>query len=80
MCIDRRTRFVEAEFRVAIGQVEAGLKERADRSNVFPISLEDIGLNPVFLDGGGDDILTEICEVVVQAFDENVAFEDVDSH
>ena len=81
MGIDRRSQAsLKLNFGIAIGQVQAGLEERADSSDVFPISLKDIGLNPVFLDGGGNDVLTEIGEVIVQAFDKNVAFEDVDSH
>jgi hypothetical protein len=43
----------EVELRPVVGLVEAGLEEAADRADVLPIALEDVGVDTALLDGPG---------------------------
>src|SRR4029077_18169047 len=80
VCIDGSSGLVKAEFGIGIGEVETGLEKCADCSDVLPISLKNIGLHLVFIDGCWNDILAEIGEVIVEAFLENAAIEHIDTH
>ena len=80
MCIDRRARFIESETWICIRQVEISLKERANRSDILPISLEDVGPHGVFPDSRRDDVFTKVGEIVVETFPKNVALEHINTH
>ena len=78
MGVDGCSGLVEVKFGIRIAQVEIRLEKRTDCSDVLPISLKNIGLHLVSLDGRGNDILAEIGQVIVETFLENFSLEQVD--
>ena len=80
MRVDRRPGLIKVESGIVVCQVEIGLEEGVDRSDVLPISLKNIGLHLVFIDGCWNDILAEIGEVIVEAFLENFTLEQMDTY
>ena len=63
---DRRAHVEEIERGEFAAEVEIRFEEIADRSDVFPVALENVGVNFVRLDRPGDDVLTEVSEIVVE--------------
>ena len=53
--------------RIRQGQVR--FEKGPNRSNVFPVSLEDIGKDLVLLQRGWDDVLAEVLVAIVQRLD-----------
>ena len=53
--------------RIRQGQVR--FEKGANRSNVFPVSLEDIGKDLVLLQRGWDDVPSEVVVAIVQRVD-----------
>ena len=80
MRIDRRVGLKETVFRHDIGQVEIRLVKRADRSDVFPVALEDERADVPILDRRRNDVFAEIDQIVLQTFDQHVAIENVNAH
>src|SRR5208283_2424923 len=52
-----------------LGQGEVCFKEGPHRSNVLPVTLKNIGEDFVFIEGGRNDVFTEIVVTVVQCVD-----------
>src|SRR5262249_10180162 len=57
---DRRAHVEKVEPRQLGGYVEIGLEKRADRSDVLPIPLKNVGEHTVCLNGAGDDVFAEV--------------------
>ena len=70
----------EAVFRKKIGQVQISLVKCPDRSDVFPVPVEKIPAHLPLLDCLGNDMLPEIDQIVLEAFHQNVAIENVNAH
>ena len=79
--VDRRIGFEETVGGNQVGEVEIGFVKRADRSDVLPVAVKNVGAaRCAFLNRGRNDVLAEIDEIVVQTLDQHVAIEDVDAH
>ena len=77
---NRRAHVEEIEARQFGSQLQVCLEEVADRPDVLPIALINIGENAVRVDGVRDDVLAEIGQrIVEQALDE-AAVENIDAH
>ena len=70
----------KVEARQFRSHVEVGLEERADRSDVLPVTLENVGKDSVRLDGAGNDVLAEIGIGVFQQLEQDVAVEHINAH
>ena len=70
--VDRRGRIEEIEGRQRVGEIEIGLEKGADRPDVLPIALENIGLHAALVDHLGDDVLAEIDVLIVERIDEGL--------
>ena len=51
-----------------IGEIEIGFVKRAHGPDVFPVTLEDVGMDMSIFNRLRDDVFAEIGQVVVQAF------------
>src|SRR5436305_869178 len=77
---NRRAHVEEIETGQLLGEIEIRIEEASNRSDVFPITLEDVGEDAMTLDRPRNDVLAEIRLVIVQQLDHHVAVEDVDTH
>ena len=78
--VDGAARCVEAIFRLRVSHVEIRLEEGSDCANVLPVALKNVGHHLAGADGFRDDVFSEVDEFVVQAGDEGLPVEDVDTH
>src|SRR5215204_5693465 len=72
----------EIKFRKRRREVEVRLVKRADRPDVFPISIKDMRLDVVLVDGGGNYLTAEIDSGLVrlEQLDQLFVIEYVDPH
>src|ERR1035438_9865805 len=77
---DRRGHVKEVEARQFVRDIDVGLEEGANGSNVLPIALEHKGEHAQILNSVGDNMFAKIGERVVQQAADDVAVEDVDAH
>ena len=80
MCIDRRVGLKETVFRNHISEIEVSLVECADCSDVFPITFEDKRTDVSISNRLRNNVVTEIDELVLQQFNEDLPVEDVNAH
>ena len=80
MRVDRRHGVEEIELRHRIGELEIRVEESADRADVLPVALENVGVDAELREHVRDDVLAEIHEGVVERFDQHLAVENVDAH
>lgn len=70
----------EVEAGQDFGESDIGIEEGADGADILPVALEDMGIDAVGFDGGGDDVFAEVGEGVVEELYHDLAVEDVDAH
>ncbi len=70
----------EAVFGSDIGKIEIRFVKSADCSDVFPVTFKNVGAHVPLLDRLWNDMLAEIGQVIIQAFHQHGAVEDVNSH
>ena len=71
----------EVEGRIGVGECEVGVVEGADRTDVFPITVEEMSLDAVAADGHGEDVAAEVfVSCGFEEIDKEVAIEQVDAH
>src|SRR5205823_6982763 len=63
-----------------VGEMEIGFVKGANRSDICPVAVENKGTDAMRLDRSRDDVLAKVAQVVVEALDQHVAIEDVNSH
>ena len=80
MRINWRFGVEETIFRHQIGQIQIRLVKSANRSDVFPVSLEDKRAHVSILDRLWNDVLPEIDQIIFQTFDQHLSIKDVNSH
>ena len=80
MRVNRRVWLEETVFRHDIGQVQVRFVKGANRSDVLPISLVDKRADMSILDRVWDYVLSEISQIIFQAFNQHLAIEHVNSH
>ncbi len=61
-------------------QVHMGLEEGADRPDVAPVAVEEVGLDAVRVDPCGDDVAAEVDRVARQTLEQDPLSEHVDAH
>src|SRR5687767_4818394 len=54
---NRRAHIEEIKLGQHCHEVKIGLEEISDGSNIFPVTLEDVGIEPVGVDRAGNDVL-----------------------
>ena len=82
--VDGRFGVVELKVRRVLGQVQVGLEEALDGSNVLPVIVEQVRLHlGAVLRGLRDDFATEIIVlrvILIQELHEHLLLKDVDTH
>src|SRR5207248_9843026 len=79
MSVNRRVRFEKTIGWNQVGEIEIGFVEGANRSDIFPVAVENIGPDIARLDRSRDDVLAKIEQIVVKTLDQYVAIEDLTS-
>src|SRR5947207_87518 len=80
MSVNRRVGFEKTVGWNQVGEIEIGFVKGANRSDIFPVAVENKGTDAMRLDRSRDDVLAKVEQVVVEALDQHVAIEDVNSH
>src|SRR4029453_14218512 len=70
MRVDRRLRFEKAILGNNVGQIQIGLIESPDGSNILPDTLKDKCAYVSVFDRVWDDMFAEIHQIVLQTFDQ----------
>ena len=78
--VDRRLHLEEVKLWQRRGHVQVGLEEGANRADVLPVTLVHMGVDGVRVDGARDDVLAEVCHLVLEQLDERLPVEQVDTH
>ena len=78
--IDRRRRLKKTILRQQIRQVEIRFVKGADRSDVFPVPVENVTAHLPLLDRLRDNVFPKVHQVVVQAFHQDVPVKYVNAH
>ena len=72
---DRRVHVEKIEPWQFRSEIKVGFEEGADRSDVFPITLEHVGIDAIGLNGMRNDVLAEIGVVVVEQMADQITAE-----
>ena len=80
MRIDRLVFVVDVELRSRFGQIDIRFVKTADRSDIFPITVEDIRIDFFRFYRCGDYLFSEIGHIVVEHFIHDGSVEDIDTH
>ena len=80
MCVDRHLFIVEVEAWLVGSKVQVCFVEGLYSSDIFPVAVEEIGCNRLGLDDVWNDLLTEVCLIIVEGKLHFLCIEDVDTH
>ena len=80
MGINRRIGFEETVGGNQVGEIEIGFVKGANRSDILPVAIENVGADVARLNCSRNDVLAKIKEIVVETLDQHVAIEDVNAH
>ena len=78
--VNRRLRVEEIELRQLMAEIEIRVEKGADRSDVLPIALVDVGEKSPARNQVGDDVLAEIDLLTRKSPGQHLAVEDVNTH
>src|SRR5438309_2362379 len=79
--VNRRAGVKEVELRHDRSHIEVGVIERADRTDVFPIIIEEEGLHITLLNRGWNHLATEVLiPFILEHVAQHIELEEIDAH
>ena len=63
-----------------IGQIQVRFVECPDRSDIFPVSLKDVGADMPVFDRVRNHMFAKIDQLIVQALDQHLPIEEINAH
>ena len=80
MRINRRFRVEETVFRHKVRKIEIRFIKSADRSDIFPVTFKNERAHMSIFDRVRNDVFAKIDQIIFQAFDQDVAIENINAH
>src|SRR5690349_17849573 len=77
---NRRAHVEKIESGQFIRDINVCLEKRTNRADILPISLINVGENSQVFDSSGNDILSEIGQVVIEQFADHIPLKNVYAH
>src|SRR6516164_6594553 len=77
---DGRAHVKEVESGKFVGDVEVCFEESANGADVFPVTLEEVRINPEVFNGLGNDMLAKVGQIVFKESKYHRPAKNVDSH